>query len=56
MGFPVLKPGEKFPILEKNDHYKKVLFEQGLFILSSEHNYRKNVEIFYMQVPYCIDW
>jgi len=32
---------QKFLILEKTNHYKKVLFAKGFF-RSSEHNYRKN--------------
>jgi len=30
-GFPKLKHGETFSNLEKPNHYKKVLFAQGLF-------------------------
>jgi len=40
MGFPVLKHGKTFPILEKNNYYKRRL------ILSSEHNYRKKWILF----------
>jgi len=31
MGFPKLQPGETFSIFEKTNHYKNVLFAQGLF-------------------------
>jgi len=51
MGLPVLKSGETFLILEKTNHYKKFFFAQGL---SSKHNYRKKVDIFSMQVLYCL--
>jgi len=52
MGFPGAKTRGNFFNFRKTDHYKKVLFAQGLFFRSSEHNHRKRREFFSMQVPY----
>jgi len=40
MGFPLLKSGETLLILEKTNHYKRVVFAQGLFFRSSYHRSR----------------
>jgi len=45
IGFPVLKPGETFSILEETNHYKKKLFASD-FLGSSEHNECKKSTFF----------
>jgi len=56
MGSPVLKSGETFSILEKTNHYQKVIiFAQSIFFRSSKQNYRKK-GFFSMQVPYSSEY